>query len=89
LDEREAFIIRSRFFSDSPATLQEIGDKYGISRERARQIEEKALGKIRRRLQDSGLNFPRVISGKDLRGAGPDLTAGVEKSMIEPEKGRK
>ncbi len=54
-----------------------------------RERGERALGKIRPRLQASGLNFSRVISGKDLRGAGPEFTAGAEKSKIEPEKGRK
>ena len=47
LDERESFVIQNRFLSESPLTLQEIGDRYGISRERVRQVEEKALEKIR------------------------------------------
>ena len=89
LDKREAYIIQKRFLSDSPVTLQEIGDKYGISRERARQIEEKALAKIRKRLQDSGWGPPAAVSDDKTREPVPDLTAGAEKSMIEPEKGRK
>ena len=89
LDEREAYIIQERFLSDSPVTLQEIGDKYRISRERARQIEEKALAKIRKRLQDSGWAPPAAVSEDKPREPVPDLTAGAEKSMIEPEKGRK
>jgi len=32
--------------SDNPLTLQEIGEKYNISRERARQIEKQALKKM-------------------------------------------
>jgi RNA polymerase sigma-32 factor len=89
LNEREAYIIQERFFSDSQVTLQEIGDKYGISRERARQIEEKALAKIRKRLQDSGWASPTAVSEDKPRRPISDLTAGAEKSMIEPVKGRK
>jgi RNA polymerase sigma-32 factor len=32
--------------ADDPLTLQEIGDKYNITRERARQIEKQALKKV-------------------------------------------
>ncbi|HOE79327.1 MAG TPA: RNA polymerase sigma factor RpoH [Smithellaceae bacterium] len=46
LTERESFIIRHRVMADTPLTLQEIGDKYNITRERARQIEKQALKKV-------------------------------------------
>jgi len=46
LNERESYIILNRFMSDNPKTLQEIGEKYNISRERARQIEKQALKKM-------------------------------------------
>ena len=46
LNEREAYIILNRVMADNPETLQEIGDKYNITRERARQIEKQALKKI-------------------------------------------
>ncbi|MFA5905771.1 MAG: RNA polymerase factor sigma-32, partial [Desulfobacula sp.] len=39
LNERELEIFERRIFSDSPETLQEIGEEYTISRERVRQIE--------------------------------------------------
>lgn len=44
---RELEIFDMRIFSDSPATLQEIGDKYDISRERVRQIEKNILKKVK------------------------------------------
>ncbi len=47
LNVRERRIIRSRHMQDDPETLQEIGDWMGLSRERVRQIEAKALGKLR------------------------------------------
>ena len=45
---QEASIFRDRLMADEPATLQEIGDKYGISRERVRQIEAQAIARIER-----------------------------------------
>jgi len=46
LNERESYIILNRVMADDPETLQEIGIKYNISRERARQIEKQALKKM-------------------------------------------
>ncbi len=47
LTERESYIVRHRIMTDSPKTLQEIGNTYNITRERARQIEKQALKKLR------------------------------------------
>jgi RNA polymerase sigma-32 factor len=47
LNEREKHIIQHRIMADRPETLQEIGDKFNITRERARQIEKEALKKLR------------------------------------------
>jgi RNA polymerase sigma-32 factor len=44
---RELEIFDQRIFSDTPATLQEIGDRYGISRERVRQVEKNIIKKMR------------------------------------------
>ena len=46
LSEKESFIIRNRVMADNPLTLQEIGDRYHVTRERARQIEKQALRKL-------------------------------------------
>lgn len=43
LPEREAYIVKSRMLSDTPQTLEDIGAKYNISRERVRQLEKKAF----------------------------------------------
>lgn len=47
LNEKERYIIKHRVMADHPETLQEIGDRYNITRERARQIEKQALKKMR------------------------------------------
>jgi RNA polymerase sigma-32 factor len=47
LNEKEKYIIKHRVMADHPETLQEIGNRYNITRERARQIEKQALNKMR------------------------------------------
>ncbi len=47
LDWRERYLIEQRVMSDHPATLKEIGDHFGISRERARQLEVRAKRKLK------------------------------------------
>ena len=47
LDDRYADILRNRILSESPFTLDDIGKKYNISRERARQLEEKIIKRLR------------------------------------------
>jgi RNA polymerase primary sigma factor len=53
LTPMEARILRWRFGLDDQdeLTLKQIGDKYNLSRERIRQLQEQALGKIRRQVQ--------------------------------------
>ena len=46
LTEREKDIIQARRLQDEPATLEELSQKYGISRERVRQIEVRAFEKL-------------------------------------------
>jgi RNA polymerase sigma-32 factor len=48
LRDKELEIFRARLLAENPLTLQEIGDRFGISRERVRQIE----GRLKRRLKD-------------------------------------
>ncbi len=47
LSDRELEIFDLRIFSDNPVTLQEIGDRYSISRERVRQVEKNVIKKMR------------------------------------------
>lgn len=58
---RELEIFELRVFSDSPATLQEIGDKYNISRERVRQIEKNIIKKIKEYLKNELPDFASYI----------------------------
>ncbi len=47
LTPKETLVIQKRLLTESPRTLQEIGDELKITRERVRQIEEQALKKLR------------------------------------------
>ena len=47
LDERSQLILKERWLTEDKPTLHELADKYGISAERIRQIEKKAMEKIR------------------------------------------
>jgi RNA polymerase sigma-32 factor len=67
MTRREKEIFDLRIFSDNPVTLQEIGDRYGISRERVRQVEKNIVKKMRE-------FFKREI---------PDFAAYTEESAAE------
>jgi RNA polymerase sigma-32 factor len=47
LNPREKYIVEKRILSDEPVTLKELGNHFGITRERARQIERAALDKLK------------------------------------------
>lgn len=51
LKDKEAVIFSERLLAEEPLTLQEIGDRYGISRERVRQLEERLKRKLRAYLE--------------------------------------
>lgn len=56
LTERQTEILKKRMGWDGdPKTLEEIGNEYNVTRERIRQIEGKALDKLRRRLEKEGI----------------------------------
>ena len=50
LPRREARIIRARLLMDETLTLEELGQELGVSKERVRQLEARALSKLRRNL---------------------------------------
>lgn len=53
LNDRERIIVRARRLQDDPTTLDSLGEQLGISRERVRQIETRAIEKMTRFVQDS------------------------------------
>lgn len=63
LDERERAIIVNRYGLDvgsDPLTLEQVGNRFGVTKERIRQIETRALQKMRKILADEPVDIPGV-----------------------------
>jgi RNA polymerase sigma-32 factor len=52
LDERSIDILQSRYLKEKKSTLHTLADKYGVSAERVRQLENKAIKKLKERLEE-------------------------------------
>lgn len=61
LADRERQIIARRFLSEEKTTLAEIGESFGVSKERVRQIEAKALGKLKSALASRGRDASELL----------------------------
>lgn len=68
LSEKESFIVKHRLMADEPMTLQEIGDHFHFTRERARQIEEQVIKKLRLAIpyEPEPKNLPALEAPKDI-----------------------
>ncbi|MFQ6016992.1 MAG: RNA polymerase sigma factor RpoH [Kiloniellaceae bacterium] len=55
LNERERHILEERRLKDSPTTLEELSQEYGISRERVRQIEVRAFEKLQKAIRNAAI----------------------------------
>lgn len=62
LNDRERYIARNRIMADTPETLQKIGDNFGVTRERARQIEKGVLKKLQASIAYSGSEAPLLVA---------------------------
>lgn len=62
LSGKEAEIFDKRIMAEKPVTLQDLGDKYSISRERVRQIQEKTVKNIKKYLKEQIPNFEEEYS---------------------------
>ncbi|GMV42587.1 MAG: RNA polymerase sigma factor RpoD [Myxococcales bacterium] len=61
LNDRERFILEKRILADEPLTLQEIGERYGVTRERVRQLENSLKKKLARSLTEFDEESAEVI----------------------------
>lgn len=57
LIERELRILRARVLAEEPLTLQELGEEFGLTRERVRQIEKALVGRLREYLKENLVDF--------------------------------
>jgi RNA polymerase sigma-32 factor len=65
LEGREAEIFTQRLVADDPITLQDLGDRWGVSRERARQVEKRMVLRLRKFLQDELGDAVEIALGQE------------------------
>jgi RNA polymerase sigma-32 factor len=61
LSERERHIVRERKLREAPRTLESLGEELGLSKERVRQLEVAALGKMRRSLEMQSIEVRELL----------------------------
>lgn len=61
LTERERLIVCARQLEDQPRTLESLGAELRLSKERIRQLEAAAYGKLRRKLEEAGAGLSQFI----------------------------
>jgi RNA polymerase sigma-32 factor len=60
LDERDEDILRNRLLSETPLTLDDLGTKYGITKERTRQLEARIIKRLRDHIKKDVKDFDRL-----------------------------
>jgi RNA polymerase sigma-32 factor len=65
LKDKERYIFEKRLIADEPLTLQDIGTHFGVSRERARQLEAALINKMRDYMRSQIPDFDLVAAPKD------------------------
>ena len=64
LSEKDRYIFEKRLTSDEPMTLQDIGSHYGVSRERARQLEAALMDRMRKYMREEIPDFDLVAEAE-------------------------
>ena len=60
LEERDEDILRNRILSETPLTLDDLGAKYGITKERTRQLEARIIKRLRDYIKKDVKDFDRL-----------------------------
>ncbi len=60
LNEREEDILRNRLLSETPLTLEELGKKYSVTKERARQVEAKIIKRLQAFMKNELADFDQI-----------------------------
>jgi RNA polymerase sigma-32 factor len=61
-DERERQILDQRLLAEEPRTLQELGEEFGVSRERVRQLEARLMKRLQEYLKQQRVDFELLAS---------------------------
>jgi RNA polymerase sigma-32 factor len=61
LDDRERRIFEARHLADEPLTLEDLAEKFNVSRERIRQIEARAFEKVRKAARNLAVKAPAAM----------------------------
>jgi RNA polymerase sigma-32 factor len=64
-DERERRIIAARLLAEEPRTLQELGEEFGVSRERVRQLEARLLERLNAFLKEQLVDYEFYATARD------------------------
>jgi RNA polymerase sigma-32 factor len=64
LNEKDRYIFEKRLIADEPMTLQDIGAHYGVSRERARQLEAALMDRMRKYMREEIPDFDLVAEAE-------------------------
>ena len=64
LDARERRIVEERLLAEEPRTLAELGEEFGVTRERVRQIEARVIDRLREHLRENVVDF-EIYSPED------------------------
>src|SRR6185436_19464180 len=64
LTEREQEILRARRLREEPATLEDLSQKFGVSRERVRQIEVRAFEKLQKAMKAAINTAPKQLENR-------------------------
>jgi RNA polymerase sigma-32 factor len=62
LPERDEDILRNRILSETPVTLEDLGQKYGITKERTRQLEARLIDRLRDYIKKDVADFDQLRS---------------------------
>jgi RNA polymerase sigma-32 factor len=65
LDERDRRIVKERILAPEPKTLQQMGDEFGVTRERIRQLEARVVSRLREYLKENLVDFEYYAPPKD------------------------
>ena len=63
--EREQRILEERMLAEEPRTLAELGEEFGVSRERVRQLEARLMKRLEQHMRENLVDFEFYAAPRD------------------------